>query len=215
MNARRTLATALLVIAGAAVSAGQQVFRARVDAVVVDVLVTERNRPVRGLTARDFELTDNGVPQQIAAINGESLPLDATLVLDMSGRGILQPSLVAAANKVRQSLRPGDRVRIITFTDAVKELTPLVVPASAPPLPPLPALTDFVPIGQTACYDAIALSIAMQRITGRRQLAILFSAGRDDEFSRSPSGPGHRTAVGDGRVRRTGTLRHGAPGTAP
>src|SRR5512143_1990695 len=151
MSASRTVAIAVLVVAGGAVSAGQQVFRARVDAVVVDVLVTDRNRPVRGLTARDFELTDNGVPQQIADISGESLPLDVTLVVDMSGRGILQPSLVAAANKVRQSLRAGDRVRIITFSDTVNELTPLVDPASAPPLPPLPALTDFVPIGQTAC----------------------------------------------------------------
>jgi len=47
----------------------QQVFRAGTQAVLVDVLVTDRNRPVAGLTTADFELRDNGVRQTIDSVS--------------------------------------------------------------------------------------------------------------------------------------------------
>ena len=180
MTRRRALVILVVVLAWTEAAARQQVFRARVDAVVVDVSVTERNRPIRGLTARDFELTDNGVPQRIADVGSDSLPLDVTLIVDMSGRGVVQPSLVAGVNNIRKSLRPADRARIITFTGTVCEWTPLADAASIPrfPMPAFPHEAGS-PNGPTACYDAIALSIVTPPTSGRRQLAIVFSADRD------------------------------------
>jgi hypothetical protein len=61
-----------------------QRFRAGVDAVRVDVLVTDRNRPVGGLTAADFSLLDNNVPQQIEAMHSEDVPVSMMLTLDAS-----------------------------------------------------------------------------------------------------------------------------------
>ena len=65
--------------------AAQAVFRARTDSVAISASVKRGNDPVAGLTARDFMLTDNGVPQAIEAVTIESVPLDVTLFMDTSG----------------------------------------------------------------------------------------------------------------------------------
>lgn len=47
----------------------QPVFRADVDLIEMDVTVLDRNRrPVRGLTAADFTVTEDGRPQRVAAV---------------------------------------------------------------------------------------------------------------------------------------------------
>lgn len=59
--------------AGQTPSQGQPVFRAGVDVVQVDVSVLDRNRrPVRGLSAADFTILENGRPQEIVAF----VPID-------------------------------------------------------------------------------------------------------------------------------------------
>ena len=71
-------------IAASARGTPQQPFRIGVDAVRVDVLVTDGNRPVGGLTAGDFELRDSGVPQRIEAVDLGGVPLSVMLALDTS-----------------------------------------------------------------------------------------------------------------------------------
>ncbi|HSC28379.1 MAG TPA: hypothetical protein VLD67_13955 [Vicinamibacterales bacterium] len=180
-------AVVLVGVAGAP-AAPQQVIRSGVDAVTIDVSVTQRNRPVEGLAARDFELTDNGVRQTILDVSRDTLPIDVTLVVDMSGRGVLQPSLVAGVNRVLKSLRPGDRARIVTFRSHVREVAALAEAGSLAPLEIGPGVYYAVsPSGATACYDAVALSILTPPAPGRRQLAIVFSAGRDTSSFLAPS----------------------------
>ncbi len=59
-------------------------FSTKVEAVRVDVLVTEKGRPVAGLTAEDFEVFDNGVRQQPRLAAFEQMPINVTLALDAS-----------------------------------------------------------------------------------------------------------------------------------
>ncbi len=55
----------------------QPTFRASVETVVVDVVVTDRDgRPVPGLTADDFEIFENGRPQTISAFTPVDVPLE-------------------------------------------------------------------------------------------------------------------------------------------
>src|SRR3954451_18813024 len=61
-----------------------QVFRTTRDVVRVDVLVTEGNRPVAGLTAADFEILDNGMAQTVDQVSIEEVPFSALLALDVS-----------------------------------------------------------------------------------------------------------------------------------
>ena len=58
----------------------QPTFRSSTLAVRVDVLVTDGHKPVAGLTARDFDLRDNGVAQSIELVDTADLPVN---VLDL------------------------------------------------------------------------------------------------------------------------------------
>jgi VWFA-related protein len=80
----RISAVVLAAVAGAAVSAqqpGQPVFRSGVELVTIDVVATGRDgRPVHDLKASDFELLEDGKPQEIRAfqfINFSTAPADA------------------------------------------------------------------------------------------------------------------------------------------
>ena len=78
---RRTLLVVVMAVAGVSlhVRAGQtpaeSQFRAGVDLVQVDVSVLDRQRkPVRGLTAADFTLLEDGKPRPIVAFTAVELP---------------------------------------------------------------------------------------------------------------------------------------------
>ena len=113
---------ALIAAALAIVAAGptQPRFRSGVDAVRVDVLVTDGNRPVAGLTAEDFELRDNGVRQRIEAIDFGGVPLSVMFALDTSVSVWGQPlqHLKEAASAVVSLLTPNDRAAVLTFSGA-------------------------------------------------------------------------------------------------
>src|SRR5262249_26341382 len=64
---------AMLVLTGSVVVSTQGAYRSSVDAVAIDVAVLAGARPVSGLTAADFEITDNGVRQTILEVIGETL----------------------------------------------------------------------------------------------------------------------------------------------
>ena len=59
-------------------------FQSRVEAVRVDVLVTDGGRPVPGLGPADFEVLDSGVAQQIDLVDPIEMPLNVVFVFDLS-----------------------------------------------------------------------------------------------------------------------------------
>src|SRR6185436_2911328 len=79
------VAIACVLATGILAAQSQTTIRSRVDAVMVPVTVTEGNRPVAGLSSKDFELLDNNVPQEFTGVPAQSLPVDVTLVIDTSG----------------------------------------------------------------------------------------------------------------------------------
>src|SRR5258706_15969356 len=60
-------------------------FPVNVEVVRISVLVKGRDGPLPNLAAADFEVRDNGVPQEIEAISSEHLPLSLILAFDVSG----------------------------------------------------------------------------------------------------------------------------------
>ena len=95
-----------------------QVFRSAANGVSVDVTVRDRSRRgVPGLTAADFSLTDNGVPQEIANVSFGQLPIDVTVALDVSYsvNGVLLERLRTGVVQLMGDLTAKDRLKLMLF----------------------------------------------------------------------------------------------------
>jgi Ca-activated chloride channel family protein len=181
----RTVIAALLALAGSASPGAQsQTFSSKVEAVRVDVLVTDKGRPVRGLLAADFEVLDNGVPQQVDLISFEQVPLNLVLVLDMSRSvvGERLEHLRDGARTVLNGLIHEDQAALVTFSEAVVRGSVLT--------------TDFEQVraalkqpgerGNTALIDAVYSGMMVGESDVGRALLIVFSDGLDTASFLSP-----------------------------
>lgn len=150
-------------------------FRGGVDVVELNVAVTNGKKVVADLTAADFEVRDNGVRQQVLSVSRELLPIDVTMVIDTSESLTLelQAAIVSAANRVRERLKPADRVSLVTFNQRIQERLALR------PSPETGAFELGRPTGQTSLNDVIGVVLAARPVTDRRQMAIVFTDGYD------------------------------------
>jgi VWFA-related protein len=161
--------------------------KVRVDAVRVDVLVADGKRPVAGLTKRDFELRDNGVPQAIDRVDAEQMPLDVVLALDASRSVAGEPlrRLRAAARATVASLRPDDRVALLAFSHALLPLARLTTDRVELER----AIAAIEPAGATALYDAAFSGLLMAGEPGRRTMLLLYTDGIDTVSWLDPDDP--------------------------
>lgn len=153
------------------------VFRAGADVVSVEASVRRDRRAVVGLTAADFELLDNGVPQEISDVNYEKLPIDVTVLLDVSASvtGTVLDEMRRALHQLRTDLGARDRLRLLTFDMRVRRLVDFAEPAAATDR----ALASLAASGSSAVFDSLAVALAAAAPPGRRQLIVLFSDGQD------------------------------------
>ena len=189
-----TIAAALCLIT--AVSSGQQdgisppvspspqhTFRTSVELVALNVTVLDgRRRFVQGLGREDFMVFENGVRQEIAFFGFGDVPVDLTLLLDLSGSMASSMELLrkAAVGFVRK-LRPHDRATVQGFAKRLQILEPLT--ADIRQLEQ--AIERARPDGNTALYDAVYITLRqLQRQRHgsrdlRRQVVVVLSDGRD------------------------------------
>lgn len=153
------------------------VFRAGADVVSVDASVQRDRRPVAGLQPSDFELLDNGVLQEISGVAYEKLPIDVTMLLDVSASvtGPVLDELRKALRQVRTDLGPGDRLRLLTFNMSIRRLVDFDQPASNVD----DALASLRGAGSSAVFDGLAVALTAADAPGRRRLIVLFSDGQD------------------------------------
>jgi VWFA-related protein len=171
----------VLAIAGltTAAAAPQQapLFTSRVQAVLVDALVTQNGRPVSGLTAADFEVRDNGVLQTIDLLDAANLPVNAVLALDTSAStaGARLRDLTAATDALLDGLRPVDRAALTTFSQVVSPRVPLTPDLSSI----REALRSINPDGETAALDGIYAALTATLAETGRSLVVICTDGRD------------------------------------
>ena len=171
-----TVAATCLAAASALVGA-QQRFTAHAEAVRVDVLVTDRGKPVTGLGADAFEVRDSGVVQRVAQIEVEPLPLSLVLVFDTSGSvaGRRLDSLRKAGRGLLDVLRDGDRVALLAFATRVRMLVPLTSNRDSVRA----AFDNLNGAGSTSLRDAAFAGLALRGADRGRGLVLLFSDGVD------------------------------------
>jgi VWFA-related protein len=174
----KLLVVALAVYSAALWPQSQPKFRSGTDAVRVDVLATDRNRPIGGLTAADFELRDNNVLQTIEAVAIEDVPVSMMLALDTSSsvEGAPLADLKAAAKAAVDALGPGDRIAMLTFA---MQLTLRVDWTSDRDLV-AKTLEATTAGGSTSLNDAAFAAMTMRDPQpGRRSLVLLCTDGID------------------------------------
>ncbi|MEP6783697.1 MAG: hypothetical protein ABI983_08505 [Acidobacteriota bacterium] len=140
----------------------------------ISTSVKRGNAPVANLTAKDFVLADNGVPQSIEAVTIESVPLDVTLFMDTSG------STAGALDRMKKNavsiagmLRPDDQFRLLTIGLSVD--TPVPWQRAGNPI----SLDMKAVPGISLVYDALFVALTHAPATGRRHLIVAMTDGRD------------------------------------
>ena len=152
-------------------------FRTGVERVQVDVSATRGGRPVAGLTAADFVLTDNGVSPQIESALVEDAALSVQLVLDTSSSvsGSRLRRLIEACMGLLGLLRNSDRAGLITFSTSVDVKVPLTGDLDRVKR----AVATVRGGGATSLRDAVQLALETPPEAGLRRLILVFSDGAD------------------------------------
>lgn len=164
------------------VRGGQPTFRSGIDLVALTVTVTdERKEFVRGLTASDFAVFENGVRQPISYFAASEVPLDLALVVDSSASmephlGLVQRSAAGLVD----ALRPGDRAAVIEFRNTVRTMQAMTTELSAV----RGAIAQITASGGTALHQALYVTLSEFAGGGRgeplrRRAVVVLSDGKD------------------------------------
>ena len=94
------------------------VMRVAVNLVMIDATVKTKTGHIMGDLKKDnFQLSEDGVPQNIQVFSRDELPLNVALVLDLSDSiGPFLGPLRDAANTALRSLKPEDEAALFTFS---------------------------------------------------------------------------------------------------
>jgi Ca-activated chloride channel family protein len=136
----------------------------------------KRGRIVTGLTARDFQLTDERQPQTIKYFSVENdEPVAIAFVLDVSGSMRQSGKLEAAKEAIRffvEQLRPQDRFALICFAD---EQVSWVTEFTSERERFIERLMVQEGYGQTALNDAVAAipKLVDERASGRKAIVLI------------------------------------------
>jgi Ca-activated chloride channel family protein len=177
---RLPAAAFLLVVSAAAMLAAQvqnPTFSSKVEAVRVDVLVTEDGKPLRGLRSADFEVFDNGVRQTVDLVSFEQLPLNVVFTFDLSSSivGERLDNLREASRTVLDGLKAGDQAALVMFNTTVMVGPGLTARAGLVQT----AIDRAGPTGDTSLVDASFAGMMVAESDVGRGLVIVFSDGLD------------------------------------
>jgi Ca-activated chloride channel family protein len=120
----------------------------------------------------DFEVLEDGVPQKITTFAGGEFPAAVALAIDRSFSMKGTPLTVArtAGRSFLASLKPDDRVMLISISGEVDVLAPL----SSDRTRALDALARLDPWSTTSLHDALIRSLdLLENETGRRAIVVL------------------------------------------
>lgn len=152
--------------------------RAQVSAVLLEPSVRdERGRPVNGLTADDFAVTEDDVPQTLELQVADTIPASYTLLVDSSQSMSRRIDFVReAARQLPSKLRSGDRVTVVPFSTTLGSVTG--------PTRDRDTIVDAIAAirasGGTAILDSLTQAVSQMRAEDGRQIVVLITDGYDE-----------------------------------
>jgi VWFA-related protein len=159
----------------------EEVVKVEVDLVTVNVSVTDGDkRPVTGLRAADFVVSDEGRAVELEFFDGQG-PASIVFVVDTSTS--MKPDkwrkLKAALKKFLSRAREGNDYTLVAFADQ-----PRLVVESVGDEGLWQSVLGLEPGGNTALYDAVLLGLeALGRAPRRHKALVLLSDGQDTRSS--------------------------------
>jgi VWFA-related protein len=164
-------------LSGATAIAQAPSFRARVDGVRIDVLVTENGRPMPSLTAADFDVRDNGVRQAIDLVSLGDVGVSVVLALDLSAsvKGPRLATLQRAGHALVDALTPSDAAALVTFDRTAVRRVSLTTARDDVRR----ALDAATADGYTALIDATQAALLVGATDASRTVVMVFSDGVD------------------------------------
>ncbi len=157
-----------------------QAFRSRIDIVQVTVTVTDsEGRFVTGLTKDDFQIFEDGNPQDITQFTDARVPVSLGVLLDASDSMRGQPIVDARGaldRFVGELLLGEDEALVATFNHRPR----LAATWTMPPSRTKDSLASLKPSGGTAIYDALAsTSKLFEQRNHVRAAMVVISDGAD------------------------------------
>jgi Ca-activated chloride channel family protein len=153
-------------------------FTSGVSVVEVYATVTDdRGEVVKDLTRAEFEVLEDGQPQQISAFVAGDFPLTIAVAIDRSF-SVAGERLTAARTASRaflDLLRPDDQVVILAIGSKVDVVAPLSTDRDAQRA----ALASIDAFGTTGLYDAVIQAIDLTAPGKGRRVLLLISDGSD------------------------------------
>jgi Ca-activated chloride channel family protein len=173
-------------VAAIAARPAAQVFRSNILTVPVTATVVDNaGRLITGLTQSDFEVFEDGEPQDVTTFTNERVAVSLGVLLDVSDSMRGQPISDAGSaveHFVGDLLRTEDEAFIGLFNHRPR----LASAWTRPPSTLKNVLGEVKPTGGTAIYDAVAQSAAMfDRRTRPRAALVVISDGADTASDRS------------------------------
>ncbi len=159
---------------------GIYVFKARVEEVVLHATVLdEHGRMVTNLDKADFQVYEDGVPQNITSFRREDVPVALGIVIDNSGSmRDKRPAVNQAAINLVRASNPQDEVFVVNFNDEYyldQDFT-----SQIPKL--REALDKIEARGGTALYDAVVASADHLKKNARldKKVLLVVTDGEDN-----------------------------------
>jgi Ca-activated chloride channel family protein len=193
MNRRAAIRT--LAIAGAASFLGRPlkgfrsgdqpdfVIHSDVRLVLLDVSVTNHASGwVAGLSKDDFQVEENGVPQQITVFGDNDIPVTVGILVDNSrSMTAKRAEVLSSATTFIEESNRRDEIFVLNFNDTVKRGLPANVLFSDDIRQLRAALSRGVPEGRTALNDAVVDGLQqLQQGQRDKKTLILISDGGDN-----------------------------------
>jgi Ca-activated chloride channel family protein len=171
---------ALTILTAGLVAGQEQVpqFSSRVQLVEVYATVTDaKGEPITGLRQSDFDVREDGQPQEVSAFAAGEFPLTVALGVDRSFSMAGEALQLAkqASQAFLRALRPDDRSMVVAISSEAE----IIAPLSADREGQLRAIQRLDAWGSTALHDAIVASLDRLEKEPGRQALVVFSDGAD------------------------------------